>query len=230
MAERKSSNCANGMMRTKNSWTTRLGNTRWTKNNWNNSASKPLFSAIAKKLTLPRNQIKWFTDEELIAALEGRVQPEQLMECLPDRQKHYLIALGQKHPHVYEGAQVDTFLNNLDIENPAVADVTEVKGVPAYPGKVQGIARVVQHVGQLDKVQQGDILVTLNTTPSFILAMKRSAAIVTDEGGITCHAAIVSRELGIPCIIGTKAGTRLIPDGVMVEVDAAAGTVRKLEG
>ncbi len=61
------------------------------------------------------------------------------------------------------------------------------------------------------------------------MAMKRASAIVTDEGGITCHAAIVSRELGIPCIIGTKSGTRLIPDGAKVEVDAAAGTVRKIE-
>ncbi len=194
-----------------------------------NHATQGLFSSIAKKLLLPRNQIKWFSHDELLDALAGNVTPEELMDRLPQRQKHYLIALGEKQVYAFQGNQVDAVLSQLDIEKPAVADVKEVKGVSAYPGKVQGIARVVQHVGQLDKVQHGDILVTLNTTPSFIMAMKRSAAIVTDEGGITCHAAIVSRELGIPCIIGTKAGTRLIPDGSMIEVDAVAGTVRKLD-
>ncbi len=195
-----------------------------------NYATIPLFSAIAKTLSIGRNQVKWFSDVELDDALRANVSAETLMARLPDRQKRYLVALGQKGVHLYEGAQVQAVLDQLDIEKPAVADVTEVKGVSAYPGKVTGFARVVRHVGELDKVKTGDILVTLNTTPSFILAMKRSAAIVTDEGGITCHAAIVSRELGIPCIIGTKAGTRLIPDGARIEVDAAKGTVRRLDG
>ena len=194
-----------------------------------NHATQPLFTAIAKKLTLPKNQIKWFSYDELLDALAGNVAPDALMDRLPQRQKHYLVALGEKQVHAFQGPDVDTILSQLDIELPSVADVKEVKGVSAYPGKVIGYARVVQHVGQIDKVKAGDILVTLNTTPSFIMAMKRSAAIVTDEGGITCHAAIVSRELGIPCIIGTKAGTRLIPDGARIEVDAAAGTVRRLD-
>jgi len=194
-----------------------------------NIASRPLFQAIAKALLLPQRQIKWFSDTELLSALQGNTDAAKLLGKLPVRQKHYLVALGEKQVHAFQGAEVNAVLSQLDIEKPAVADVKQVKGVSAYPGLVQGIARVVQHVSQLDKVQQGDILVTLNTTPSFIMAMKRSAAIVTDEGGITCHAAIVSRELGIPCIIGTKAGTKLIQDGAKIEVDAAAGIVRKLE-
>ncbi len=194
-----------------------------------NQVSRPLFFAIAKKLFLPRNQIKWFSDEELLDALQGKVEAERLLAKLPERQKHYVIALGKQNVHAFEGPAAQAFLDQLEIEKSVVENVTELKGVSAYPGKVKGIARVVHHVGQVDKVKTGDILVTLNTTPSFILAMKRSAAIVTDEGGITCHAAIVSRELGIPCIIGTKAGTRLIPDGALIEVDAAAGIVRKIE-
>ncbi|MDP2717377.1 MAG: PEP-utilizing enzyme [Candidatus Micrarchaeota archaeon] len=194
-----------------------------------NHATVRLFSAIAKTLGMGQNQVKWLSDDELLSALSGKTPVSALMDRLPQRQKHYLVALGEKDVHTYQGPDVDVVLSQLDIEHPAVADVTEVRGMSAYPGIVQGTARVVRHVGELDKVKAGDILVTLNTTPSFILAMKRSAAIVTDEGGITCHAAIVSRELGIPCIIGTKAGTRLIPDGAQIEVDAAKGTVTRLD-
>ena len=75
---------------------------------------------------------------------------------------------------------------------------------------------------------QGDILVTEMTTPDFVPAMKRASAIVTDKGGITCHAAIVSRELNIPCVIGTKIATKVFKDGDVVEVNATSGVVKKV--
>jgi pyruvate,water dikinase len=81
-------------------------------------------------------------------------------------------------------------------------------------------------VSDLSKMEGGDILVSPMTTPEFVPAMRRASAIVTDEGGITCHAVIVSRELGIPCIIGTKIATRVLKDGDEVEVDAEKGVVR----
>jgi pyruvate,water dikinase len=75
----------------------------------------------------------------------------------------------------------------------------------------------------------GDILVTTMTTPEYIFVMKKAAAILTDTGGLTSHAAIVSRELGIPCIVGTKIATRVLKDGDLVEVDADSGVVRILK-
>ena len=75
----------------------------------------------------------------------------------------------------------------------------------------------------------GDVLVSVATTPSIVTAMKKAAAIVTDQGGLTCHAAIVSRELGVPCVVGTKIATASLKDGDLVEVDAMKGIVRKLE-
>ena len=72
----------------------------------------------------------------------------------------------------------------------------------------------------MNKVKKGDILVAVMTRPDYLPAMKRAAAIVTDEGGVTCHAAILSRELGIPCIIGTKIATKVLKDGQLVEVNA----------
>jgi len=77
--------------------------------------------------------------------------------------------------------------------------------------------------------QDGDILVTSMTRPEFMPIMKRSGAVVTDEGGITCHAAIVSRELKKPCIIGTKIATQVLHDGDLVEVDADNGVVKIIE-
>lgn len=78
-------------------------------------------------------------------------------------------------------------------------------------------------------MNDGDILVTGMTTPDFLSAIRKSAGFVTDEGGITCHAAIVSRELKKPCIIGTKIATQILKDGDLVEVDANKGIVKILE-
>ncbi len=83
----------------------------------------------------------------------------------------------------------------------------------AYPGKVTGTAKIVLLEKDVSKVQAGDILVSSATNPDLIAAMKRAAAFVTDTGGITCHAAIVSRELKKPCIIGTQHATKVIKDG-----------------
>ena len=78
------------------------------------------------------------------------------------------------------------------------------------------------------KIKKGEILLVSNTTPDFMPAISKAAAIITNEGGLTCHAAIVSRELKIPCIVGTKIATQVLKDGDMVEVDASKGIIKKL--
>ena len=107
--------------------------------------------------------------------------------------------------------------------------VKEIRGTIAQKGVVRGIVRIVKKVSEVENVQKGDILVTQMTFPSFIAAMKRARAFVTDEGGITCHAAIVARELQKPCIIGTKIATKVLKDGDLVEVNADEGVVKILE-
>ncbi|QQR79244.1 MAG: hypothetical protein IPJ68_03245 [Candidatus Moraniibacteriota bacterium] len=109
-----------------------------------------------------------------------------------------------------------------------VHDSSELKGQTACRGRVQGIVRVVSDPHDDHGFQEGDILVTSMTRPEFVPIMKRAGAVVTNEGGITCHAAIVSRELGIPCIIGTKIATQVLKDGDLVEVNANEGVVRIL--
>ena len=87
---------------------------------------------------------------------------------------------------------------------------------------------IVHNAGELNKVNDNDILVTGMTTPDYLPALRKAAAFVTDEGGVTCHAAIVARELKKPCIVGTKRATQLLKDGELVEVDANSGIVRIL--
>ncbi len=105
----------------------------------------------------------------------------------------------------------------------------QVAGQIACNGWVRGIARVLSTGAEAKRVRRGDILITSMTTPDFVPAMERAAAFVTDEGGISCHAAIVSREMNKPCVIGTKIATQVFKDGDRVEVDANKGIVRKLD-
>lgn len=105
----------------------------------------------------------------------------------------------------------------------------EFKGQTAYQGNISGIVRIIMKVADINKIKEGEILVSPMTIPTFAPAMKKAAAFVTDEGGITCHAAIVARELKKPCIIGTKIATQVLKDGDRVEIDASKGIVRRLK-
>ena len=99
------------------------------------------------------------------------------------------------------------------------------KGLGASPGMASGNVKIINNTDELDKVQVGDILVTVMTTPDMVPAMKRANGIITDEGGVTCHAAIVSRELGIPCVVGTGDATEILPENSMVTLDGDKGLV-----
>jgi len=103
---------------------------------------------------------------------------------------------------------------------------SEIKGTPAFMGIKKGVVKIVTHPDHINKINQGDILVAQMTLPSFISAMQKASAFVTDEGGITCHAAIIARELKKPCVIGTKIATKVLKDGDLVEVDANRGIVK----
>ncbi|APU71753.1 phosphoenolpyruvate synthase [Companilactobacillus crustorum] len=104
-----------------------------------------------------------------------------------------------------------------------------VRGLPASPGLASGVVHVIDDPKDINEFKEGEILVTLMTSPDWVPAMKKAAAIVTNSGGMTCHAAIVSREMQIPCIVGTKsqnvAATEVLKTGDVVTVDAKNGIV-----
>ncbi|MFH1382259.1 MAG: phosphoenolpyruvate synthase [Chloroflexota bacterium] len=107
----------------------------------------------------------------------------------------------------------------------AITGKVLLKGAPASPGIASGPVRLIHDASQIDKVKDGDILVAEMTTPDFVPAMKRAAAIITDRGGRTAHAAIVSRELGIPCIVGTGQATTTLKEGQIITIDGTTGQV-----
>ena len=110
----------------------------------------------------------------------------------------------------------------------APGDVRELSGSVASAGYARGRAKVILQPDEFFKMEKGDILVTAMTTPEFVPLMHASAAIVTDIGGMLSHAAIISREIGKPCVIGTKIATKVFKDGDLIEVDADKGVVRKI--
>lgn len=106
-----------------------------------------------------------------------------------------------------------------------IINITSFKGLSASRGKIIGKARVIEDASRLSEFKKGEIIVTYMTTMEFTPVFRNAAAVITDEGGMSCHAAIISREFKLPCIVGTKIATRVIQTGDNIEVDADSGTV-----
>ena len=159
-------------------------------------------------------------------------------ECMPYLTYHEILKIEEtdsesllsKSANRSEGYSAQTIDDDLvfgDFGKPPEPGMQSaiIRGQPAYKGKVTGIVKVMQSP---DDTFDADILVVGMTTPDYLHHMKKAKAFVTDEGGITCHAAIVSRELRIPCIVGAQNATRVLKDGDVVEVDADKGIVKRL--
>lgn len=171
-------------------------------------------------------------------------QIEQLAACAKRIEAHYGCymdmewGVDERDNKVYIlQARPETVWSRRNKENGAPKEEKKVntdrkvivKGLPASPGNAAGRVHVILDPSHIDEFKEGEILVTEMTAPDWVPAMKKAKAIVTDSGGMTCHASIVSRELGIPCIVGTKsrgeAATATITDGIDVTVDATHGVV-----
>ena len=173
------------------------------------------------------------TDEQIIElakyaiAIEQHYKKPMDIEWALDERTNKLVILQARPETVWSTKKEEAKTEEK------VATTTErkiiVQGLPASPGMAAGKVHVIPTVDRINEFKQGEILVTEMTAPDWVPAMRKSAAIVTDSGGMTCHAAIVSRELGIPCIVGTasrgKPATESITDGIMVTVDAKLGVV-----
>ena len=127
--------------------------------------------------------------------------------------------------YIVQARPVTTIKGAGEVEKKVTEGKILLRGLPASPGIGAGVVKLVRELSDLQKVKEGDILVTVMTTPDMVPAMSKVRGIVTDEGGMTCHAAIVSRELGIPCIVGTKTATQVLRDGMEVTVDGKLGNV-----
>ena len=126
--------------------------------------------------------------------------------------------------YIVQTRPVTTIKEAAEVESEIKAPVL-LAGAAASPGIASGPARIIHEASQIDKVKTGDILVAEMTTPDFVPAMKRAVAIVTDRGGRTAHAAIISRELGIPCVVGAEQATTTLTNGQIITVDGSRGKI-----
>ncbi|MBN1366400.1 MAG: phosphoenolpyruvate synthase [Dehalococcoidales bacterium] len=171
-------------------------------------------------LTAKEQAAQKITDEDIVelakigTRLEEHYKFPQDIEWAKEGGKIYIV---QTRP-------VTTTKERADVVTEINAPVL-LSGAPASPGIANGPVKIVADASQIDKVMDGDILVAEMTTPDFVPAMKRAAGIVTDRGGRTAHAAIVSRELGIPCIVGTGKAMAILKDGQIITVDGSKGRV-----
>lgn len=182
---------------------------------------------IAQRLALTLDQVRSTPIEQLERWLLGEDvdadMPNTIFRC------HVCVPQADGTVATLFGDDAQTFLRQVERPtHPVTSDTKELRGTSARPGQAKGRVKIVNTPDDMAKMEYGDILVSTATTPSIIAAMKRAAAIVTDEGGLTCHASIVSRELGIPCVIGTKIASEIFHDGDHVEVDATKGMIRKI--
>jgi phosphoenolpyruvate synthase/pyruvate phosphate dikinase len=145
---------------------------------------------------------------------------------LNQRFKFSVIHNNRDKIKILVGDDAKKFLKEKKFEKIVYKKVSELSGTCAFIGKAKGRVKIINLSEEVGKISSGDIMVSHTTFPSLVPAMKKASAIITDDGGITCHAAIVARELKIPCVVGTKSATMVLKDGDMVEVDAENGIIK----
>ncbi|MDO5036977.1 MAG: phosphoenolpyruvate synthase [Tissierellia bacterium] len=214
-----------------------------------NKASKEVLEKhlANKKVMVVKDTSGIGTQEVDVASLLGSEAVSG--ECLSPEELNTLIEAGIKIESLYGSVQdiewgLDQDTHGLyilqsrpittlkdDVENMSKENKLEekltplVRGLAASPGIGRGRVKLIKDISEIELIEEGDVLVTGMTNPDMVPAMRKSVAVVTDEGGRTCHAAIVSRELGIPCIVGSTNATEVLKDGMEITVDATRGVV-----
>ncbi len=187
------------------------------------------FKILGKQFNLQPYILHDCTQREILSLFEGKFPNK---EEIAKRQHAFVI--NHDRNHLYQGDDAQEILNEF---REAAGSTNSLSGKIASVGKAKGPVKVIAvdysdiaalHA-EIQKMNKGDILVAQTTAPELIVACKKAAAIVTDLGGMLSHAAIVSREFGIPCIVGTEYATQVFKDGDMVEVDAEKGVVKKID-
>jgi phosphohistidine swiveling domain-containing protein len=186
---------------------------------------EPLFREIARRKGVKDWKtllylLPWEIEEFI---LQGRPAASVLRE----RRKFSCFVVDRDEARMLVGREAREFYKKLGVDVD-YWHLTYVKGMCAYAGMAKGRVRVIHLPKDMEKMKSGDVIVSQATSPDLILAMKKASAIVTNTGGLICHAAIVARELKIPCVVGTGNATLVFKDGDLVEVDATQGVIRKI--
>jgi len=188
---------------------------------------KLFLTEFSRRYILPLSHLEQYWCWELPDLFDGKKVSELGMKNRLRQQAGYMVAEEERNV-VITSKEFDVKIRPI-LQTKVDNNVNEIGGmcVSVGSGIVRGKVKILMGHRDFDKMQNGDILVAPMTSPEYIVALRKAAAIVTDAGGMTCHAAIVSRELGVPCIVGTKIATKVLKDGDAVEVNANLGLVMR---
>ncbi len=188
--------------------------------------AEKLFSDVG----VPLDLIPFYTIRELIY---GAKYLKAHVDILSARKNGFQLLIPYRNSVEMLESSIDQAvakINNFFMSSYVTQDNIDVlKGQTGVKGNIRGKVHIILDANSNHEFQKGEILVTGLTRPEYIPLMKKAVGIITDEGGITCHAAIVSRELGLPCIVGTKIATKVLKDGDLVEINADKGIVKILK-
>ncbi len=192
-----------------------------------------IFKEITQRTNVIDSDLIMLTDKEILDIINSGTMSPEISSILKDRKKGFaMIWIDGIVTTVFGDESID-IQNEIAKEFKTTDDTYDnediIIGNIANKGKAKGIAKILTSYKDVYKVQKGDIIVATMTTPDYIFAMEKAAAFITDEGGITCHAAILSREFNVPCIVGTIDATEKIKDGDLIEVDAYNGKIYKIK-
>ena len=191
-----------------------------------------IFEEISNRTRIENKNLIMLDDKEILDILKNQgIISREIKNVLENRKKGFaMIWINGNVQTVFgnESLQLQdeiakAYKTSSDEEEKSNSKI--ISGSIANRGKVKGIARVLTKYQDIYRVEKGDIIVATMTTPDYVSAMEKASGFITDEGGITCHAAILSREFNVPCIVGTINGTKEIQDGQMIELDAYNGKV-----
>jgi phosphohistidine swiveling domain-containing protein len=185
--------------------------------------SKAICQKACSILELPEKTISMLNLKEILRYIDTGIIDNELIE-----KRHSGFAWNLKTNEFYYGKNADGYIQKLGIAEEKT-NINIVKGSAVNKGKSKGKVVVALSTKDFDKISDGCILVAHMTTPWYTPYLSKVSAIVTDEGGIGCHASIIARELNKPCIVGTKIATSVFKDGNLVEVDAEKGIIKKIK-
>lgn len=182
-----------------------------------------VFQEMARRLGISKKEMFMMTSDEIITCL---MNPEKMNSIIDNRRNNEIILVIKKGNN-----EISTEIKKI-FEREKIEDMTEkkesteFKGVPASPGYAKGRVRVIDNANEINTFIEDEILVTYMTTMEFTPLFPKAKAIICDEGGVSSHAAIVSREFKKPCIVGTKIATRVLKTGDLIEINATKGLIK----
>jgi phosphohistidine swiveling domain-containing protein len=181
-------------------------------------------SEFSRRTGLNRDIIESLFWPELVFLLKGKISQEKIKELAKKRFEGAFFLDFVKYIQAIYGKEAEELYKYM--EAIISGGENEVKGRPVFAGIARGTAKIIKSPAEFNRIKKGDILIAPNTRPEYLPIMKIAGAIVTEEGGLTCHAAIVSRELKIPCVVGAQGILSVIKDGDSIEVDANKGIIK----